>query len=96
MRLYELAPEYSRIMDAVSACDGELSPEVEQALADLEGSIDQKVDGLCRLYQELEGDAEKAHAEATRLAKLAGVRTNAADAVKKYLKDCLEKAGLKK
>lgn len=94
MTLYELTDELAAVLEAGE--DGELPEDLEARLDDLLPQFDQKVDNICRLMAEISARAEGRINEAERLTALgrAGLRT--VGRLKSYLKDSLERMGVKK
>ena len=91
--LYEIGTELEHLWQLIDAADGELTPELEAALAAVDLADSEKVDAYCRLIRELEGRVELRKAEAARLRDLAAVDENGAERMKARLKDHLERTG---
>lgn len=83
--LHELGAEWIAIGDALEESGGELTELVEHRLAQLDGSITNKTQGIICLVRQFEADAAVAEAEAIRLRDLANERTNRAKSLKAYL-----------
>ncbi|WP_406698544.1 siphovirus Gp157 family protein [Singulisphaera sp. Ch08] len=96
MRLYELAEEYRRVIDAIEESDGELSPTLEADLDAIEGPFEAKIESCCALVDEFERDEEAAKKAADRLKKREVAFGNRAKRIRKYVQDCMERAGVKK
>jgi hypothetical protein len=94
MKLYELPERYASLMDQIA--DGELTPDLEKELDLLDATLQGKVDGICKMVRQLEGEAEVLDREAARLKLRAGSRDNAAKRLKVYLQTTMEKIGCQK
>ena len=101
MKLHELTNEQLRLVDNLIATGGEISPEQEAELGDLEEARTEKVSGYCKCIRSIETDAAVARAaadqmkaEMDRLRKLAQARENAATRLRAWLKLNLERMGL--
>ena len=91
IRLYELTDSYARILAlAEEAEDGEWL----EALAGLQGAIEEKAETIVKAVRILEAEAEAFTAEAQRMAAQAATRGRRVDSLKEYLKSNLEAAGL--
>jgi hypothetical protein len=90
-QLYLLTGEMARVAEALSEAE-----EVPEALAErldqLDIELKAKVDGCCRIHQQLLADAAAYQAEARRLAEHAQVATNRANWLKTYMDRCLTEA----
>src|ERR1700685_4023898 len=98
MQLHRIGDEYRRIGELIleSAETGEVATELEAALSAIEDKLEAKAMAICSLYTEMRADAEAAKAESDRLAKRVQSRANAADRLKQYLWDELNKLGMTK
>ena len=93
MKLYELATKFQLLNEILETEGGELTPELEQKLNTLEGTLEDKIDSIGKVIQHLLGDAQKAKTEANRLTKLAVLREKATTRLKLYLLDNMKKIG---
>jgi hypothetical protein len=91
--LYEIGTEFERLLSLIAAADGEVTAELEAALAAVDLADSEKVDAYCRMIRELEGRVELRKAEAARLRDLARTDENGAERMKARLKDHLERTG---
>lgn len=92
LRLYEVAEELEVVMLTLEENEGELTPELA-ALLDAWGmAFDAKVENVVHVIRNLEATAEVVRKEAQRLAAVARVRENAADGLRRYLLDQMERA----
>lgn len=101
MTLYELTDAFRLLLDAAqsepdSGPEGEAESPFAAALAQLEGSINDKAEGVAAVIRTLDLEADAIEAEAKRLAQRAGARRNRAASLKAYLMDQLDKAGMAK
>lgn len=88
-RLYDLAPEYARLVDA--ADDGD---DVGAELERIGGELSAKVGALCHVIAELEADADKIGAEVARLAARQKARETRAAKLRDYLRENMRAAGI--
>lgn len=96
MSLYDLTAEWLEIEDLLIENGGELTAELEERLAAVQGGIEERTDAICAVVQRLTRAAEAAKAEADRLTALARSRQNSADRLKRYLLDRLTDIGREK
>jgi hypothetical protein len=103
MKLYEHVDQLEAVLDwiadnedEIKAAGGELPPEVEQMLDQVEGDLKTKVERTALVIQNQLANAAAAKAEADRLSKIAGTYQRQADALKAYLKAQLDRAGIAK
>lgn len=85
MRLYELPAEVRRIDDLLTESEGEITPEIEAALAAMEIEKADKVDAIGALIAEAKRESDAVSAEATRLAERSGRLCRRAENLKAYL-----------
>jgi hypothetical protein len=88
MKLYELPQKYEEILSKLT--DGEVTPDLEAELGALDETLQTKTEGICKMVQALNREAESANLEVARLSALAEIRLNAAARLKDYLKLTLE------
>lgn len=69
MRLYDIAADLRAIFDDIDDAEGEITPEQEEALDALTGSLEDKVDAYGFRLRELKAQAEALKAEERWLAK---------------------------
>ncbi len=94
-RLYDLADAWRALL--LAGVDEQIDPDTgevttgdwDAALERLEGDIDAKIDGCCKVLQELDGSAATLKAEGQRLAKRRkSVELNIAR-LREYVRQCL-------
>lgn len=85
MKLWEITDEYESVLMEIFANEGELTPDLEAKLDDLEGSFLEKVERVALKIRELEGDADKAKAEKDRLYAIEKSYRSSASSLKDYL-----------
>lgn len=90
MRLYEISQAIRELLDREELTDDQLN-EVEA----LNLTFDDKVDGICAVMAELEGDADAIQAQTKRLDQRWARIGARIVRLKTYLKLCLEQAQLK-
>jgi hypothetical protein len=84
-RLHDIAGDVLALEDLLLETGGEWTPEVEALFAEVEGSLESKVDGYAALIAEWTLDAEKWKAEEARVAGHRKARENAARRLKDRL-----------
>ena len=90
--LYEIADTYRKFLD----WGEENETDVEPYLAEIQCSLEEKADNICRIIRCLEAEEKAFSAEVDRLDDLATARRKRARALKEYLKSNLETAGIDK
>lgn len=88
-RLYELAPEYARLIDA--ADDGD---DVGAELERIGGELSAKVGALCHVIAELEAEGDAIAAEVRRLGERGAARMNRVQRLRDYLRENMRAAGI--
>lgn len=96
MHLYEIGDELEEITARIIENDGVLTPELEEALEDIEGAFREKVERTALAVQELERKADACEAEADRLKSRASSFENSADGLKEYLRHQLRRQGVER
>lgn len=91
--LYEMVSEVQQLQEAILNAEGEMTPEIAAQLDALGDNINAKVDGICKLVAQLDGEAAMFKTEYDRLAKNASVRINSVKRLKEYLKTSMEALG---
>lgn len=90
-RLYELAPEYARLVDA--ADDGD---DVLEQLEKIGGELSAKVGALVHVVAELDAESATLRAEEARLCARRNLRERRAESLREYLRDGMKAAGITK
>ena len=93
IRLYELADALERLTEQLIDNGGELTPEIAAELEALEGTFDDRIERLLLHARNLQAVADAAAQEAGRLTALAGTRARAAERLKTYVLESMERAG---
>jgi len=93
MDLLSLNFEYARYMQIVAEAQGEISPEQEQALEELENALIKKADSIHHVLLMLEAQAARFRAEADRIYNMAKTCENGHARLKKNIKVYLETSG---
>lgn len=95
MRLYDIAAE---ILTLLSRADdnGELPPDIENRLDDLQIELPHKVDNVLRFAKQCEAEADVYAAEIARLRKLQSAASRTNERLRDYVKDCMELSGITK
>lgn len=93
MKLWEITDEYESVLMEVFANDGELTPELEARLDELEGTFLEKVERVALKIREMETDADRAKAEKDRLYAIEKSYRRTADGLKSYLMEQMGRTG---
>jgi len=96
LHLYELADAYR---DAIALADdtgGEITPEIESLLDQIEGGIEEKADSIAALCREWKLEALGCKEEKDRLAARQKAAENRIEGLKSYLQFQLERMGIDK
>lgn len=93
MKLYEISGQLALIDAALEAAEGEITPETEAALNQLEGELEAKVDGIIALIRQREAMMDALKKEVSRLQGRASSCGKGIDSLKKYLMGGLKLAG---
>jgi hypothetical protein len=94
MKLYEITDEFRLFEDLLEQNGGEITPEMELQLGELEIALPEKVENIAGLIREKLAYADAAVAERNRLDKLANAAANVAFSLQNYLKRNLEEMGV--
>lgn len=92
--LYELTSDLKELQE-IDFTDAE-AEQIEEIKAIIDEQIATKGTGIIRLIRNDEADIESIKAEIKRLQSLVKTKQNRIDNLKKYTKECLEKADIKK
>lgn len=96
MKLYELATQFENLMLSIDAADGAIDPEFEAHLAQLEGDLKSKVEGVLMVARSFELEAEAVKSEEERLSKRRKALENKRQRLRDYVRDNLIRMGQKK
>lgn len=88
--LYQIEKEYLQIVDTLIQSEGELSPELEEALQINKEQLQQKGIGYGYIIKQLEYDVDMVDAELKRLQAIKKSRTNAMDRLKASLSGAMQ------
>jgi hypothetical protein len=94
--LFQLTTDMSAIEDALWENGGELTPEIEQALAETEASLATKSDNYGALIRNFESAASMIDAEIKRLTALKKTATNSSERLKNRVLDAMQANGFTK
>jgi phage host-nuclease inhibitor protein Gam len=94
LRLYELAPAYAYLIDALDD-EGDAS-DGRAHLDALSDAIDAKAAGIAHVLAQLDAEAEALRAEEKRLAARRQARERRAESLREYLRMSLDAAGVPK
>jgi hypothetical protein len=89
MNIYQIQNEYQLLINQVIDADGELSPEVMEALQINEQQLQSKAIDYSYVIKQLDSDCEAIDAELKRLQQLKKVRTNLADRLKDTISNAM-------
>lgn len=93
MKLYEISLEFQHLTDLLVEAAGELTPEIEEAIAAIQEQGEAKIEAAAMVVKNLQADAESAKAEAARLAARATAFENGADRLRSLILPALEALG---
>lgn len=93
LKLYELAQARGILDSWLEESDGELTPEIEELLNQLDGKVDEKIERVGLYIRERLAEAKAVKEERDRLDALAKRDERAAESLKGYLKHCMEQLG---
>ncbi len=96
MKLAELTDRWSEIERILDAAEGEITPEVEAALAHFDLHEKDKVDAYVFIVKDLRDRAKLGRAQAAELTNRARVRDARADWLQGLLADHMARRGLKR
>ena len=94
--LYELTAAQSAIEDALYENGGELTPELEDQLAETREALPAKIDGYNHILARLAGMEAAADAEIKRLQALKKTAQNAQKSLKGHLLNAMQTFGIEK
>ena len=94
--LYELTAAQSAIEDALYENGGELTPELEEQLAETREALPAKIDGYNHILARLAGMEAAADAEIKRLQALKKTAQNAQKSLKGHLLNAMQTFGIEK
>ena len=93
MNLFNIAQERLALMAEIEANDGELSPEMEEALAINQADFDEKATAYFHMIRQTEGEQSAIDAESSRLALLSKSKGKMIDRLKGNLLEALKLYG---
>lgn len=88
MKLYEMAAHMEILAGML-----ETGAAVEDTLESLEGTFEDKIENCMKMYRNLIGQRDMCKAEAHRLNERAQAHEKQAEALKRYVEDCMKRAG---
>jgi hypothetical protein len=91
--LYETVNALAIVTEWLDESGGEITPEIEDLLAEAEGDFTTKAERVALYIRSLDAEAEAIKAEEARLAARRKVRENGAERLKGYLHRWIEAAG---
>lgn len=94
--LYMISANYRAILQMALDEGLDADEELREALINIRGELQEKVDNLCYVIRALNEEEESLRAEAARLAEKATARANKAARLKEYLMGNLNAAGVTK
>lgn len=96
LTLYAIGDELERVKEMLYAAEGELTPEIEEALNAVELSFSEKAERVALYCRELLSSSKAVDEEAARLSARAKGYMSAAENLKGYLQAQMERAELMK
>ena len=94
MNLYQLTTEYKQLESILIENEGELTPELEQALQINQDQLQAKGISYGYVIKSIEAESDIIDAEIKRLTQLKKVRDNAVERLKTTLKQAMEMYGV--
>lgn len=94
MNLYQLTTEYKQLESILIENEGELTPDLEQALQINQDQLQAKGISYGYVIKSIEAESDIIDAEIKRLTQLKKVRDNAAERLKTTLKQAMEMYGV--
>lgn len=91
--LYEIADAREILEAWLAETEGEVTPELEELLAELDGDADAKIERVALFVREQLAEAEMVKVEEQRLAARRKAREKAAESLKAYLHREMERLG---
>jgi hypothetical protein len=96
LKLYEFGGEYDALDELLAESEGELTPEIEALLADLDAQFDEKAERVALKIRGFLAEASAIKEEEARLAARRKARERSAESLKSYLQRQLELLGREK
>lgn len=95
MKLYEIADDYQRLLDAIE--NGEIPEEaLVDTLESITALLDEKADNIACWIKQLTAEAEAIKAEEDKLKARRKAKLNRAERLTNYLAECLTNGGISK
>lgn len=94
--LFELSSAMSELEDVLYETGGELTPEMEETLAETQEGLVQKADGYGSLIRKFAAMEENCSAEIERIQKIKKVAQNAQKRLKNHILDAMDQYGFDK
>lgn len=91
--LYDIAEEYIRILTDIEASEGEVTPEMEEALAINDQNFAEKCDIYSKVIANYKAEAEACKSEAKRLKERADRAEKGAERMKDYMRYWMQATG---
>jgi len=88
--LYEIGNQYEILLDVIDSQGGEITPEQEKQLSDLERALTAKIDDYIGYISELEQEAEKLKVLKMKYGKKQQTRENTIDRLKRAMLEQME------
>lgn len=86
MKLYELSEMFLNLEEQLGVENGEYDHIIENALNDKSIQWKDKVEGICKMIKNIEGDIPSIDNEIKRLQQLKKTKTNQVESLKDYIK----------
>jgi len=93
MKLYEIASARDILDSWLAESEGEMTPELEQMLNELDGQADEKIERVGLYIRERSAEAKAVREERDRLDALMRRDERAVDSLKSYVKAQMERLG---
>lgn len=90
MNIYQIQNEYQLLINSIIEADGELTPELELALAINKEQLQEKGINYAYVIKQVDADCEAIDLEIKRLNSMKKVRTNLADRLKNTISSAMQ------
>lgn len=93
MKLYEISAARDILDTWLAESEGEMTPELEAMLNELDGQADEKIERVALYVRERQAHADAVKVERDRLAAIVKREEKAAESLKSYLKGQMDRLG---
>ena len=93
MNLFEISNDFRMLLDNIEECDGEITPEIEEALTITEENGKQKIDDYVKAIKAVESDIEACKLEKKRIAEVQERKQRLLDKLKSVVTNYVSEFG---